>query len=55
VSWFLYIQTAKARGLPLVMTFALADLVFVFTVTMCGLSAALAMRRVQAADYAEVF
>jgi putative ABC transport system permease protein len=55
VSWLLYIQTARLSGLPLVMTFQLASVVLVFTVVMCGLSAALAMRRVQAADPAEVF
>jgi len=55
MSWFLYIQTEKATGLPIAMTAQLAALVFVFTVAMCGLSAALAMRRMQAADPAEVF
>ncbi len=55
LSSVLYVQTAKLTDLPLVMTFKLASLVFVFTVVMCGLSAALAMRRVQAADPAEVF
>ncbi len=55
LSSVLYVQTAKLTDLPLEMTFRLAGLVFVFTVAMCGLSAALAMRRVQAADPAEVF
>jgi putative ABC transport system permease protein len=55
LSWFLYIQTERATGLPVAMTVPLASLVFVLTVGMCALSAVLAMRRLHAADPAEVF
>ena len=55
ISYFLYIATADATGLPLVMTVELAVAVFVFTIVMCTLSGALAMRKVRSADPAEVF
>jgi putative ABC transport system permease protein len=54
-SYGLYIITVRATGLPMIMTVERGILVFVFTVTMCAVSGALAMRRIRSADPAEVF
>jgi putative ABC transport system permease protein len=55
LSWFLFIVTAEATGLPIAMTVPLAVFVFLATVVMCSVSGLVAMRRVRSADPAEVF
>ena len=51
----LYLLISSATGLPIAMTLSRAVMVFVFTIVMCCGSGALAMRRVRAADPADVF
>jgi heterocyst specific transport system permease protein len=51
----LYRLTAHATHLPLELTFDTSGLVFVLTLFMCCASGALALRKVRAADPAEVF
>ncbi|XFA71846.1 ABC transporter permease DevC [Thermosynechococcaceae cyanobacterium Okahandja] len=55
VSFGLYTVIANATSLPVWMTVERATLVFTLTVLMCTLSGAIAMRRVQAADPADIF
>ncbi|BAC08195.1 ABC transporter permease DevC [Thermosynechococcus vestitus] len=55
VSFLLYIVIANATSLPVGMTVERASLVFTLTVLMCTLSGAIAMRRIQAADPADIF
>ncbi|WJI23574.1 ABC transporter permease DevC [Thermosynechococcus sp. B0] len=55
VSFLLYILIARATSLPVWMTVERASLVFTLTVLMCTLSGAIAMRRIQAADPADIF
>jgi putative ABC transport system permease protein len=55
VSQGLYTLTAQATGLPIFMTLERAAAVFVFTIIMCSVSGALAMRRIRSADPAEIF
>jgi heterocyst specific transport system permease protein len=54
-SYGLYVITVRATGLPIIMTVERAVLVLVFTVTMCAISGALAMRRIRSADPADIF
>jgi len=51
----LYMLTAAATHLPLDLTLATSTLVFALTLLMCGVSGAAALRKVRAADPAEVF
>ena len=51
----LYAVTAEATRLPLVMTLPRAASVLLLTLLMCGVSAVMALRKVRAADPAEVF
>ena len=51
----LYALAAKATSLPIAMTAQRAALVFVLTLVMCLASGAIATRRLQAADPAELF
>jgi putative ABC transport system permease protein len=51
----LYTLTARATHLPLELTCGTSGLVFVLTLFMCCASGALALRKVRAADPAEVF
>jgi putative ABC transport system permease protein len=51
----LYALAAKATALPLYMTLSRALLVFLLTVLMCGISGAIATRRLQSADPADMF
>lgn len=51
----LYAVTAEATRLPLAMTFGRAAFVLLLTLAMCGASALIALRKVRAADPAEVF
>ena len=54
-SWFLYGQAAAATSLPLYVTVERASFVFVLTISMCAISALLAVRKVAKIDPAEVF
>ncbi len=54
-SWFLYGQAAAATSLPLYVTPERATFVFFLTLTMCAISALLAVRKVATIDPAEVF
>lgn len=51
----LYALAAQATALPLQMTMLRAALVLVLTVIMCGMSGAIATRRLQSADPADMF
>jgi putative ABC transport system permease protein len=51
----LYALAAKATALPLYMTFSRAVLVFTLTLVMCMLSGAIATRKLQSADPADMF
>jgi putative ABC transport system permease protein len=55
VSFGLYAITANATNLPLYMTLARAILVQILTIVMCMISGAIATRKVQAADPADMF
>jgi putative ABC transport system permease protein len=55
LAWGLYLVTARATLLPLEMTTARAAGVFALTIMMCGVSGALAVRKLRAADPADVF
>jgi len=55
VAFLLYNGIQKATSLPVEMTVERALMVFVLTITMCTLSGAIAMRRIQAADPADIF
>jgi putative ABC transport system permease protein len=55
VANFLYSVSRDATNLPLRMTVTRLIAVYFLTVGMCGLSAALAMRRLKAADPADIF
>ena len=54
-SWFLYGRAAGATSLPLYVTLDRAILVFILTLSMCAISALLAVRKVATIDPAEVF
>ncbi len=55
LSWLLYGLTRSATALPLTMIANRAFFVFILTLVMCVLSGAIAMRKVQAADPADIF
>jgi putative ABC transport system permease protein len=55
ISQLVYVVSRNATLLPLEMTWRRALFVYVLTLGMCGLSAALAARRLKAADPAEIF
>lgn len=55
LSWLLYGLTRSATALPLTMVTSRALIVFTLTLVMCVLSGAIAMRKVQAADPADIF
>ena len=52
---FLYSNTARATGLPLIMTASRALTVLAMTVAMCCISGAIAVGRLRAADPADIF
>jgi putative ABC transport system permease protein len=54
-SFVLYAVLAQYTGLLLLLTAERAALVLLLTVAMCGISAALAMRKLWSADPAELF
>jgi putative ABC transport system permease protein len=55
VSQALYVVSGKATLLPLQMTVARSIVVYFLTLVMCAISATLAMRKLKAADPAEIF
>jgi putative ABC transport system permease protein len=55
ISQAVYIVSRNATLLPLQMSFTNGIVVYVLTVVMCGISGALAMLRLKAADPAEIF
>jgi putative ABC transport system permease protein len=55
VATILYTLTRNATSLPMVMTIARAVTVLVLTVIMCTISGAIAVRKLQAADPADIF
>lgn len=55
LGFLLYTNTAKATGLPLMMTTARAINVLVMTILMCCISGAIAVSRLRAADPADIF
>jgi putative ABC transport system permease protein len=55
ISHLVYVVSRNATLLPLEMTWRRALVVYALTLGMCGLSAALAARRLKAADPAEIF
>ncbi|MFB2968625.1 ABC transporter permease DevC [Aerosakkonema sp. BLCC-F183] len=55
ISLGLYNLAKNGTGLPMGMTFDLASTVFVLTVVMCFVSGAIAVRKLQAADPADIF
>ncbi|BFM38858.1 ABC transporter permease DevC [Synechocystis sp. LKSZ1] len=52
---FLYSNTARATGLPILMTTARATTVLLLTVLMCIISGAIAVGKLRAADPADIF
>lgn len=55
VSTGLYSLTRKATNLPIYMTLGKAGFVLILTIIMCGISGAIATRKLQAADPADMF
>ena len=55
VSAGLYSLTSSAAALPMAMTLARATQVLILTIVMCSLSGAIATRKLQAADPADIF
>ncbi len=55
ISLVFYQVTRQATLLPMVMTFGTATFVFILTALMCTISAAIAIRKLQAADPADIF
>ncbi len=55
VTFFLYNLTRNATSLPLYMTLARAVTVFILTLIMCLVSGAISVRKLQAADPADIF
>ena len=51
----LYALTQGATQLPMVMTVSRAVIVLILTIVMCGISGAIAVRKLQAADPADIF
>jgi putative ABC transport system permease protein len=48
-------MTRDATMLPIFMTLSRASNVIILTIFMCGISGAIAMRKVQSADPADIF
>jgi putative ABC transport system permease protein len=55
LSIFLYLNTARATGLPIMMTVARAINILILTVLMCCISGAIAVGKIRAADPADIF
>ena len=55
VSMLLYNLARSATSLPIYMTLMKAGTVFAMTVVMCSVSGAIAVRKLQAADPADIF
>jgi len=55
LSFGIYALAAKATALPIYMTVARTGMVFILTLFMCALSGAIATRKLQSADPAEMF
>ncbi len=55
LGFFLYTNTARATGLPLIMTTARALNVLILTILMCSISGAIAVGRLRSADPADIF
>jgi putative ABC transport system permease protein len=55
ISTGLYALTKGATQLPMAMTLARAIIVFILTIVMCSVSGAIAVRKLQAADPADIF
>jgi putative ABC transport system permease protein len=55
LSTAIYHLGSSATNLPLFMTLERAVLVFILTLAMCGVSGAIAVRRLKSADPAEIF
>lgn len=55
ISNVLYVLTHKATSLPIIMTLTRATFVLVLTVVMCCFSGAIAVRKLQEADPADIF
>lgn len=55
IATFLYILTKNATQLPMVMTLTRAIIVLILTILMCVISGAIAVRKLQAADPADIF
>jgi putative ABC transport system permease protein len=51
----LYQLTAAATALPIVLPVSRAVTVLIMTITMCGISGAIATRKLQSADPADIF
>ena len=51
----LYTLTRSATNLPMIMTLSRATIVLILTIIMCGVSGAIAVRKLQAADPADIF
>ena len=51
----LYQLTAAATALPIILPVSRAIIVFLLTVFMCGISGAIATRKLQSADPADIF
>jgi len=54
-SLFFYANTAKATGLPILMTFTRAIMILLLTMLMCTLSGAIAVGKLRSADPADIF
>jgi putative ABC transport system permease protein len=55
ISWVLYLVIGAKSGMPMAMTWQIAGLVFVLAIVMCILSGMLALRKLFAADPADLF
>jgi putative ABC transport system permease protein len=51
----LYFITARKAHIPMIMTLDLAGTVLLLSVAMCSISGLIALRKVQAADPADLF
>ena len=54
-SLFFYANTAKATGLPIIMTVARAIMILLLTMLMCTISGAIAVGKLRSADPADIF
>lgn len=55
ISNFMYINAARATGLPMIMTRSRAIMVLILTVIMCGISGTVAVGKLRAVDPADIF